>query len=71
VFVRRESLFDGVKRRARACIMCTENPGISAYGSVSFSLSRNQGDRWIVSECVRATISHLSRSFSVYVCVCV
>jgi hypothetical protein len=24
------SLFDGVKRRVRACIMCTESSGISA-----------------------------------------
>jgi hypothetical protein len=37
---------------------------------------RNQNDRWIVSECVRmsiceATISNLSRSFSVCVGVCV
>ena len=52
--------------------------GKSWYQCLVFlSLSpRNQNDRWIVSECVRmsiceATISNLSRSFSVCVCVCV
>jgi len=59
-----------------ACMHVCARKILVSVSSLSFSLSWNQNDRWIVSECVSMsicedTLSHLSRSFSVYVCVCV
>jgi hypothetical protein len=60
----------------KSCMHVCARKILVSVSSLSFSLSWNQNDRWIVSECVimsicEDTLSHLSRSFSVYVCVCV
>ena len=69
VFVWCESLFDGVTKRARACMYVHGKFWYQCLVSLSLP-PRNQNDRWIVSECVSMsicedTISNLSRSFSI------